>query len=54
MVEEAQVGVHQRDSQLVAGLDHHLVGSGAWRSSDELNAALETRGQTDMNTFNKY
>lgn len=29
MVEQAQAGVHQCDSQLVAGLDDHLVRSGA-------------------------
>lgn len=29
VVEEAQVGVHQSDSQLLAGADDHLVGGGA-------------------------
>lgn len=41
VVEEAKAGVHQSDSQLAAGVDDHLVGGGAWRRGDVLNAALK-------------
>ena len=41
VVEQAQVGVHQSDALLVAGVDHDLVGRGAGRSSDVLHPTLQ-------------
>ena len=43
VVEEAQGGVCQGDALLVAGLDHHVVGSGAPGGRDERHAALQRR-----------
>lgn len=42
VVEEPQVGVHQSDALLITGINHNLVSSGACRSCDVLNTALQT------------
>lgn len=41
VVEEAQVGMHKSDSQLVAGVDDHLVSGGAGRSGNVLHTTLK-------------
>lgn len=43
MVEEPEVGVDEGDPQLVAGLDHDIVGSRARRGGNELHSTLHTQ-----------
>ena len=51
VVEEAQGGVCQGDALLVAGLDHHVVGSGAPGGRDERHAALQRRKEEEEDTL---
>lgn len=43
-MEQTEVGVDQGDLQLIAGLDHDVVGSRARRGGNELHSTLHRQG----------
>lgn len=52
MVEEAHIGVHQGNAQLITGTDDHLISSGAGGGCNVLDTTLKTQKNRTLCKYN--